>query len=159
MPSSAAAAVKTVKTDLGQYGSLADLSAKLEGGDVENVILMTPADPVFDADGFAEVFGKAQTTIHWGLRNNATAWACDWHVPAAHYLESWGDARSKKGVYTLIQPMILPLYGGVSELEFLHVLGGGEFAKGDFSPAMGEVKTTFGELTGKPDSEIMGRGS
>lgn len=151
-----AAAVKTVKTDLGQYGSLADLSAKLEGGDVENVILMTPADPVFDADGFAEVFGKAQTTIHWGLRNNATAWACDWHVPAAHYLESWGDARSKRGVYTLIQPMILPLYGGVSELEFLHVLGGGEFAKGDFSPAMGEVKTTFGELTGKSDSETWG---
>jgi len=145
------AAIKTVKTDLGQYGSLADLTEKLESGAIKNVVLMTPADPVFDADGFADVLKKAETTIHWGLRNNATAWACDWHVPAAHYLESWADARTESGILSLIQPMILPLYGGVSELELLHVLGGGDFAKGEHSPAMGEVKETFAALTGQSD--------
>ncbi|MDA7888514.1 TAT-variant-translocated molybdopterin oxidoreductase [Akkermansiaceae bacterium] len=146
-------AIKSVQTDLGQYGSLADLTAKLQSGAVKNVILLTPADPVFDADGFASVLEKAETSIHWGLRNNATAWACDWHVPAAHYLESWGDARTESGVLSLIQPMILPLYGGIAELELLHVLGGGDFAQGEFSPAMGEVKTTFAEVTGKSDAE------
>jgi len=147
------AAVKAVKSDLGQYGSLADLSAKLEAGSVKNVILLTPANPVYDADGFAAVLEKAEVSIHWGLRNDATSWACDWHVPAAHYLESWADARTGSGILSLIQPMILPLYGGVSELELLHVLGGGDFAQGEFSPAMGEVKTTFAEMTGQSDDK------
>ncbi|YCM44364.1 TAT-variant-translocated molybdopterin oxidoreductase [Verrucomicrobiaceae bacterium 227] len=147
------AAIKTVQSDLGQYGSLAELTAKLEAGSIKNVILLTPANPVYDADGFAASLEKAEVSIHWGLRKDATAWACDWHVPAAHYLESWADARTETGILSLIQPMILPLYGGVSELELLHVLGGGDFAQGEFSPAMGEVKTTFAELTGKSDDE------
>lgn len=147
------AAVKAVKSDMGQYGSLAELATKLDAGAIKNVILLTPANPVYDADGFAASLEKAEVSIHWGLRNDATSWACDWHVPAAHYLESWADARTETGVLSLIQPMILPLYGGVSELELLHVLGGGEFAQGEFSPAMGEVKTTFAGMTGKSDDQ------
>lgn len=147
----ASGAVKAVKTDLGQYGSLADLASKLESGAVKNVIFLTPSNPVFDADGFAGALDKAEVSIHWGLRLDATARACDWHVPAAHYLESWGDARSESGVLSLIQPMILPLYGGIMELDLLHVLGGGDFASGEFFPAMGEVKTTFAEVSGKSD--------
>jgi MoCo/4Fe-4S cofactor protein with predicted Tat translocation signal len=146
-------AIKAVKTDLGQYGSLAELTAKLESGAVKNVILLTPSNPVFDADGFAAALDKAEISIHWGLRNDASSWACDWHVPAAHYLESWGDTRTESGVFSLIQPMILPLYGGVAELDFLHVLGGGDFGEGEFFPAMGEVKTTLAEVTGKSDDE------
>jgi len=147
------AAIKTVKSDLGQYGSLDDLVAKLDAGSVRNVIFLTPANPVYDADGFASALEKAKVSIHWGLRNDATSWACDWHVPASHYLESWADARTESGILSLIQPMILPLYGGIAELELLHVLGGGDFAQGEFSPAMGEVKTTFAELTGKSDDK------
>ncbi len=146
-------AAKMVKTDLGQYGSLADLTAKLDTGVIKNVILMTPSNPVFDADCFTCALEKAEVSIHWGLRNDATSWACDWHVPAAHFLESWGDTRTETGTLCLIQPLILPLYGGVTEIDFLHVLAGGDFAKGEFFPAMGEVKTTFAELTGKADEE------
>jgi molybdopterin-containing oxidoreductase family iron-sulfur binding subunit len=147
------AAIKTVATGLGQYGTLADLTAKLEAGEVENVLFLTPSNPVFDADGFADSLKKANLSIHWGLRTDATARACTWHIPAAHYLESWGDARTESGVLSLIQPMILPLYGGISEIDLLHVLGGGEFGNGELLPAMGEVKTTFAEVTGKSDPE------
>ena len=147
----ASSAVQSVKTDLDQYGTLSDLTAKLESGDVKNVIFLTPSNPVFDADGFAGALDKAEVSIHWGLRKDATAWACDWHIPATHYLESWGDTRTESGVLSLIQPMILPLYGGIMELDLLHVLGGGDFATGEFFPAMGEVKTTFAEVTGKSD--------
>ncbi|MGC6458780.1 MAG: TAT-variant-translocated molybdopterin oxidoreductase [Akkermansiaceae bacterium] len=147
------AAIKTVSNDLGQYGSLAELTEKLEKGTVENVFFLTPSNPVFDADGFADVLKKSKLSIHWGLRTDATARACDWHVPAAHYLESWGDARTESGVFSLIQPMILPLYGGISEIDLLHVLGGGDFGKGELLPSMGEVKTTFAEVTGKDDPE------
>lgn len=147
------AAIKTVQTELGQYGDLASLTEKLDSGAVTNVIFLTPSNPVYDADGFAEVLSKAETSIHWGLRTEATAWACNWHVPAAHYLESWADARSESGVLSLIQPMIMPLYGGLSELDFLHLIAGGDLPKGEFFPAMGEVKTTFAEVTGKGDDE------
>ena len=47
-----------------------------------------------------------RTSARLGLRTDATAHACDWHVPAAHYLESWSDTRTASGVYSLIQPMI-----------------------------------------------------
>ena len=33
----------------------------------------------------------------------------DWHLPAAHYLESWGDARTSDGTVVAIQPLIEPL--------------------------------------------------
>ena len=43
----------------------------------------------------------------------------DWHLPQAHYLESWGDARTPDGSVVAIQPLIEPLFGGVTEIEVL----------------------------------------
>ena len=145
------AAIKSVQTGLAQYESFAALRAKIESKAVTNVVFLTPSNPVFDADGFAKLLKSVETSIHFGTRLDATAWACNWHIPAAHYLESWGDAYTASGVLSIIQPMILPLYGGIAELDLLHVLGGGDFAEGELFPAMGEVKTTFAELTGKSD--------
>src|SRR4029077_12079657 len=42
----------------------------------------------------------------------------------AHYLETWGDALAADGSYLSIQPMILPLFGGLSEIELLNALLG-----------------------------------
>jgi len=57
-------------------------------------------------------------------RLDDTAALADWVVPKAHYLESWGDVRSADGTYSVIQPMILPLFGGLSEIDLLLVLLG-----------------------------------
>ena len=46
-------------------------------------------------------------------------------IPAAHYLESWGDARTSDGTLVL-QPLIAPLFGGLTELEVLARLAGAE---------------------------------
>ena len=46
---------------------------------------------------------------------------CHWHVPAAHYLESWGDTRSYDGTVTIMQPLIAPLYEGKTAHEMLAV--------------------------------------
>lgn len=145
--------VRVVATDEGQYQTLDQLHPLMEGGAVENLVLLTPADPVYDYDGFSAVLEKAKSVIHWGLRTNATAWASDWHVPAAHYLESWGDARTSSGSYCLLQPLILPLYGGISEVELLHLLGGGQLGEGDLSPALAEVRKTFSTLNGEESDE------
>ncbi len=42
---------------------------------------------------------------------------CQWHVPAAHSLETWGDARAYDGTVTIQQPLIAPLYFGRSVHE------------------------------------------
>jgi MoCo/4Fe-4S cofactor protein with predicted Tat translocation signal len=141
-------------------GDLAALKADLEAGTVETLVLLTPANPVFDAPAdlkFGEALAKAKTVIHLGARTDATAHAATWHVPASHYLESWSDARSATGVYTVVQPMILPLYGEcVSEFEILAALlsddgklVSGEGENGTPSPAHDAVKQTFEAIGGK----------
>ena len=40
-------------------------------------------------------------------------------IPQSHYLESWGDARTSDGTLVPIQPLIAPLFNGMTELELL----------------------------------------
>ncbi len=47
-----------------------------------------------------------------------------WHFPLAHYLESWGDATTSDGTLVPVQPLIQPLFGGLTELEFLARIAG-----------------------------------
>jgi molybdopterin-containing oxidoreductase family iron-sulfur binding subunit len=46
------------------------------------------------------------------------------HLAAAHYLESWGDARTVDGTIVPVQPMILPLFGGLTQIEVLARIAG-----------------------------------
>ncbi len=150
--------LKPVVTNSGAYGKLTDLLADIDSGAVENVILVGPANPVYDAAGFAAAAKKLKNLVHLGERLDATANAASWHVPAAHYLESWGDSYAADGRYTVVQPMILPLYGGVSELDLLVALLTGsklfnsitEGAK--LSPAYKEVRKTFEGIGGAGDA-------
>jgi molybdopterin-containing oxidoreductase family iron-sulfur binding subunit len=45
-----------------------------------------------------------------------TARLCQWQLPLAHYLESWGDVRAFDGTASIIQPVILPIYQGRSSI-------------------------------------------
>jgi molybdopterin-containing oxidoreductase family iron-sulfur binding subunit len=82
-----------------------------------NPVLTAPADY-----RFADALSKVAIRIHSGLFLDETAVLCHWHVPAAHYLESWGDARSIDGTVTIVQPLIQPMYGGHSAPEVLATL-------------------------------------
>ena len=73
---------------------------------------------------------KVPEVIRLGYHEDATSAASTWHVPLAHYLESWGDAVASDGSYLSIQPMILPLFGGLSEIELLNMLLGGAKVEG-----------------------------
>ncbi len=44
---------------------------------------------------------------------------CDIILPLSHYLESWGDAEPIRGLRTLIQPALKPLYDTASEGDIL----------------------------------------
>ncbi len=152
-----------VQTEAPDLGTLASLKADIEASAIDTLFLLTPANPVYDAPAdhdFPAALGKVKTSIHLGERTDATAHAATWHIPAAHYLESWSDARSARGTYTVVQPMILPLYPNcVSELELLTALLSadgkllaGEGEKGAPSPAYDAVRKTFAALGGVGDA-------
>ncbi|MEM7386390.1 MAG: 4Fe-4S dicluster domain-containing protein [Verrucomicrobiota bacterium] len=109
-------------------------------GDVSVLISTTEANPVYDAPVDLE-FGKlleSVTSVHLGVNVDATAVASNWHIPGTHYLESWGDVRSADGTYSIVQPMILPLYGGWSELDLFSTLldmGSAELPEGEGAPS------------------------
>ena len=76
--------------------------------------------------------GLAQVpvTIRLGSTKTKLRKLCQWHLPRAHYLESWGDARAWDGTAGIIQPLILPLYEGKSLIEVLAIITGDKVPKG-----------------------------
>jgi MoCo/4Fe-4S cofactor protein with predicted Tat translocation signal len=68
--------------------------------------------------------GKPKTTVRFGYYEDESSKNVQWHFPAAHYLEAWGDALTADGIRVPLQPLIQPLFGGLGELEFLAHLAG-----------------------------------
>jgi MoCo/4Fe-4S cofactor protein with predicted Tat translocation signal len=117
-----------------QTESLKDLVADIQAGKVDLLIILG-GNPVYDAPAdlsFADVLksGKVPVRVHHGLYQDETAELCQWHVPATHELESWGDARAYDGTVSVIQPLIAPLYNGKSAIEFVALLSGQAEATG-----------------------------
>ena len=63
--------------------------------------------------------------VRLGYYEDATSALSQWHVPAAHYLESGATRSLPSGAIVAMQPMILPLFGGLSEIDLLNGLLGG----------------------------------
>lgn len=103
------------------HGTLDDLIRDIRQKKVDIVFLMDPGNPVLDSGHggeLAEVL-KGTESIHLGMYEDETSRACRWHLPAAHSLESWGVERDCRGRFCYRQPVILPLYGGISSEEVL----------------------------------------
>ncbi|MDR3633279.1 MAG: TAT-variant-translocated molybdopterin oxidoreductase [Isosphaeraceae bacterium] len=82
-----------------------------------NPAYYAPADLDFEAR-----LANAPFSAHLSLYEDETSVACGWHVPKAHELETWGDARGSDGTATIQQPLIAPLYDGRSMPELLAAL-------------------------------------
>ncbi len=92
-----------------------------------DTLLILGGNPAYTAPGdvpFGDNIGKAKTSIHLSLYDDETSQRTSWHLNAAHYLETWGDARAWDGTVSLIQPLIAPIYGGKSSIELLELLVG-----------------------------------
>jgi molybdopterin-containing oxidoreductase family iron-sulfur binding subunit len=75
-------------------------------------------------DLFERQKGIPTQIVRLGYYEDETAAISNWHFPATHYLESWGDATTSDGALVPIQPLIQPLFSGLTELEFLARLAG-----------------------------------
>ncbi len=117
-----------------QSQSFETLVDDMHGGWVD-LLIIVGGNPAYDAPadlGFANVLqsGKVPMRVHFGLYQNETAELCQWHINQAHELEAWGDARAHDGTVSIIQPLIAPLYGGKSLVEFVALLSGQTDAAG-----------------------------
>jgi MoCo/4Fe-4S cofactor protein with predicted Tat translocation signal len=108
----------------GRGGTLTDLAREIDAGAVETLVVLG-GNPAYDAPadlGFTDTYMKVPTRIHLGLYADETARRSTWHVPEAHWLESWGDVRAFDGTATIQQPLIAPLYGGRTAAELISAL-------------------------------------
>jgi len=103
----------------GGAGTLEELAEAAGQGRVETLVILG-GNPAYDAPAnleFAALMKRVKTTIRLGLHDDETSHEATWHLPAAHYLESWGDARTGDGTVVPVQPLIEPLDGGRTALE------------------------------------------
>jgi len=106
--------------------TIADVTAGMKDGSIESVIVIG-GNPAFNAPselGFADALKTLASSAHLSFYNNETSIVCKWHVNQAHWLEAWSDGRSQDGTTCIGQPLIEPLFGGVSPSEFLAILAG-----------------------------------
>src|SRR5205823_6258022 len=91
-----------------------------------NTVVILGGNPVYNAPAdlnFAQLL-KNKTVVRLGAYEDETFAAATYHLLQAHYLESWGDARTGDGTIVPIQPLIAPIFGGLTELEVIARAGG-----------------------------------
>jgi len=125
--------------------SIAELAGKVRSGAVKTLVVLG-GNPSYNAPAdlnWRELQGLVPNVVRLGFYEDESSEGVAWHVPAAHYLETWGDALTPDGTYVPVQPMIEPLHGGLSELQILALLAGRDLVKG---PDL--VRETFAARTG-----------
>ncbi len=117
-------AISYLPMEMPKFQDLKQLVADLNSGTVETLVVLG-GNPVYTAPvdlKFGEAMMKAPNRVHLSDSDNATSQQCTWHIPRAHYLESWGDAIAWDGTYMSVQPLIQPLFGGKTMGELLSTL-------------------------------------
>ncbi|HEY4101682.1 MAG TPA: 4Fe-4S dicluster domain-containing protein [Gemmatimonadales bacterium] len=117
--------------------------------------VITAINPCYSAppaQRLTERLHAIRNTVYLGDYRDETAAAVAWHAPAAHYLESWGDARAWDGTISTVQPLIAPMYDGRTTAEFLAMLVGetatGRALVGRYDPdAVGDDALRSGYVT------------
>ena len=102
----------TNNTRKGVDGDFAKLVDDMNAGAI-GTLLIHGANPVyswFDANKFKAGLKKVKTVVSFAAKVDETAELCMYVLPDHHFLESWGDAESKTGHFSFIQPTIYPLF-------------------------------------------------
>ena len=131
-----------------EAASIRDLAKQIESGGIKTLMILR-GNPVYNAPAdlnWPNLQKKINQVIRHGYHYDETSKLSQMHVADVHYLESWGDGRTWEGSYVPVQPMIMPLFDGISELELV-------------SRVSGDDKTEPYEIVRKTFSEINPKGS
>ncbi len=109
--------------------TLSALASTIKAGSIKTLVILggnpaynAPAD--LDWSGLQKSVGEVIRVGYYVDETSSVNPASTVHVGRAHYLESWGDARGVDGTVFPIQPMILPLFGGLTDIEVLARIAG-----------------------------------
>jgi len=122
--------VNAINSELGNYGKTINLDTPsyLRQGDDEKMaafvndvkagaigaVIFYKSNPVYDypmGAQLAETLKKVDLKVSLSDRADETASGDNFYIcPDFHYLESWNDAEPKKGMLSLAQPTISPLF-------------------------------------------------
>jgi MoCo/4Fe-4S cofactor protein with predicted Tat translocation signal len=112
-----------------QENSIEALAADMAAGKV-NALFIVGGNPVATSSpdsGFTAALkdgNKVALRVHLGQFDDETSELCHWHLPEAHALEAWSDARAFDGTLAVQQPLIAPLYDGKSAHDLVQALLG-----------------------------------
>ena len=94
------------------YQDIKELTDVLNRGSIKTVIIHG-CNHVYGLSagaGFTEALKKASMVIYTGDRNDETGRQADYVIPDHHALESWGDNEIGRGLFSIHQPTIRPMY-------------------------------------------------
>jgi len=100
---------------IGRAATHAELQAlvqRMRAGEIQ-VLLVDGANPVYHlpaVSGFAEALSRVETVVSFASAWNETTQRAHVVLPSRTPLESWGDAFPQKGIYSLQQPVMAPVY-------------------------------------------------
>jgi molybdopterin-containing oxidoreductase family iron-sulfur binding subunit len=113
--------VDFVFTTKAQTIGIGGLAEEITKGAVKTLVILG-GNPVYNAPAdlnWEKLQKSVPEVVRHGYYVDETSDAAGVHVAAAHYLESWGDARTVDGTVVPVQPMILPLFGGLTQNEVI----------------------------------------
>ena len=96
----------------GSADSMERLVSGLEKGAIKRVVIhkVNPLYVFPELERLKSALKKADLVVYTGDRVDETGLFADYILPDSHDLEKWGDWEFKKGVFSVQQPVIRPLY-------------------------------------------------
>ena len=120
------ATIDFVEVETSSASSIDALAYAIKAGSIETLVVLG-GNPVYNAPAnldWATLQTSVANVIRYGYYVDETSALAGTHIAATHYLESWGDSRTADGTILPVQPMILPLFGGLTDIEVIaRILG------------------------------------
>ncbi|MDX6766851.1 MAG: TAT-variant-translocated molybdopterin oxidoreductase [Candidatus Methylacidiphilales bacterium] len=148
--------VEVISAPTPESTPLADLTAKIRSSQIQTLFILG-SNPVYNAPAdlaWGEWLRSVPTVFRLGSHEDETGALSTWTAPLAHYLETWGDALLEDGSYGCVQPLILPLFNGISAAQLLaRMLGLSAPAGKDLFEGPDLVQETFRARVGAAASD------
>ena len=97
---------------LSSMAELKDLTQRMNAGEV-GVAIHLNSNPEYDFPSdlnYTDAISNVSTVVSFVEIENETSVNSNFILPINNQLESWGDAKTRRGIYSLQQPVISPLY-------------------------------------------------
>ncbi len=96
----------------GNASQVQQLVQDMNAGSIGALLIagVNPAYSLPNSQEFVEGLKNVEVSVAFSMKEDKTAKLCNFIAATPHYLESWGDVQLTKRNFSLIQPVIRPLF-------------------------------------------------